>query len=1124
MKKKPLQIFVTILLFIATASYGQNKDWQLTNFKKGTDNISLNKLDRNNFSVFQFDIENFKLKLINAPLRRESNGQSNTIIDFPDVSGKLQQYRIVETSVFSSEDNAEQHKNIKTYLGSRVDNSGTRVRFSVTQLGLNAMISEPGEDAYFIQPVTKVANGEYLIYNKNARQNSTETFECLTEDFDMSSRIVESANLRRDANDQLLRTFRIAMSVTQEYTNFWDDGNNGNGNNRADALAQMVSTLNRTNEVFEVDMAITFVLVDTVDDPAIDLIYSPTFPDPYGGDLNGDLQTNLTAVVGLADFDLGHLLAFGGNSGNAGCIGCVCENTVNPPMSEGKGSGWSRHSFLDNDGGPYMADFFDIDYVPHEIGHQMGALHTHAAADNNFVNFEPGSGTTIMGYAGITGVDDIQNHSDPYFHFGSINQILNNVASAPNNCAVTTAISNNPPVTDAGANYTIPRGTAFILKGGATDPDGSDALTYCWEQIDDGYTTRNDFTPTLTNGPLWRSRPPSTTPDRYMPILQRVLNGQLTESNPLESIDNTTWETVSTVGRDLNFALTVRDRSEAGGVGQTPQSDFDVMTVTVDGTSGPFVVTSQASNVSWYSGSTQTITWDVSGTDTGAVNTPTVNILLSIDGGQTFPFTLASDITNNGTADITVPFTGGDTSMARVIVEGNSNIFYAVNSSDFTIMTPDFTTTFTNTELDVCIPNSAVYNFTYNTFLGFIDTTTFSVTGLPSGASAVINPTSATADGTLGTVTINGIGGLAQGSYSFTFEGTSGGTTESVDLIMNVFTNSVNPAVLTSPSNGAIGTNSDVDLMWNGSPNTQDYFVEISTQSDFSTIFDSATVQTTLYTVSGLSVSTAYFWRVTASNLCNVASPSSVFNFTTPTIICNTYSASDVPISILETGNAVDNYTSVINVGTNELISDVNVTINIEHAWNNDLDIFLISPTGTIVELSTDNGNDGDDNYTNTVFDQEAATSITAGSSPFTGIFIPEGDLSTLFGETSAGTWTLSVDDDFGGADGGTILEFTLELCLDNTLSTEVLDNEDFTFSVYPNPNDGEFNVRFENPISDTIKISVFDIRGRRIFENSFTANSDFNQAVKLNTIQSGMYLVTVSDGTNKATKKIVID
>lgn len=1106
-------LVLALFLSVSIAS-AQNSAWQEISKTTRIETVSLDGLDQNHFSLFQFNIENFKSQLQSAPLRHQSGGQSNIIVDFPNIDGKLEQFRIVETQIFSTEDNAAQHPGIKTYLGSSIENPGTRVRFSVTPLGMNAMISQPGIEPYFIQPVTKVSNGQYLIYNKSARYESQQTFECLTEDLGITKEEIESSVLSRDANDQILRTYRIAISVTQEYTGFWDDGNNANGIDRQDALAQVVSTLNRSNEVFEVDMAITFQLVDTVDDPALDIIYSPSFPDPYGANLNAGLQANLTATVGESDYDIGHLFDFGGNNGNAGCIGCVCEN--------GKGSGFSSHSFLDNDGGPYFADFFDIDYVPHEIGHQMGANHTWSFnSEGTGVNAEPGSGTTIMGYAGITGPNDVQDHSDPYFHYYSILQISNNVASAPNNCAATTAITNNPPVADAGANHTIPRGTAFVLRGAATDPDGGDVLTYTWEQIDNGITTNGSFGPNKTTGAVWRSRPPSTSPDRYMPFLERVLNGQLTESNPVETVDNSSWETVSNVSRTLNFALTVRDRSEAGGVGQSPQSDFDTMTVTVDGNTGPFAVTSQTTNVTWDAGSVQTVTWDVAGTDGGAVNTPTVNILLSVDGGQTFPFVMASNVPNDGTHDVTVPLTGGDTTTARVIVEGNNNIFYAVNSTNFSIQESEFVVTLDTTTLDVCQPSDAVYNYTYNTFLGFTDTTNFAITGLPAGLSAVISPSSASADGTTGTVTISGTQNVATGTYPLVFEATSGAITSTVNFDLNIFNDTITPVTLTTPANTAIDVSAEVEFMWNASSNAQDYFIEIATDNGFTSIVDNATVQTTSYTSGALGANTLYYWRVTASNLCGSANASSVFSFTTANLTCDTF-IDDVQqtISPVGSGNTV---ISTITVDDDFPITDVNVTLNITHTWAADLEITLTSPQGTSVDLIFDEGGSGD-NLIDTTFDQEGTDgSITNASPPFTGSFLPEGDLSTIYGETSGGDWILTIVDD-ANQDGGTFDSFELFLCVQGSLSIEESELNETAFIIYPNPNQGEFNIEMNSNGLDDVKISVHDVRGRRIFNNNYQGSPSFNQTINLGNVQAGVYLVTVEDGLKKATKRIVVE
>ncbi|APY08248.1 hypothetical protein BWZ20_08020 [Winogradskyella sp. J14-2] len=1097
-----ISFFLTVFSVIAQQNY-----WQKTIKANLEENEESNTINSKLGKIFQLNIEEFKAQLVKVPLRSYSN-ETKTRVYLPNIKGDLEEFMVVEAPVLS-EALSVMYPNIKTYLGFSSRRPGVRARFSVTPQGLQAMITYPNESMNLIVPVSKGDTSSYIVYSRDARRQNIKDFNCLTEDEFFTAKANEVYN--KDANDQILRTFRIAISTTGEYTNFWDDGNAGNGNAQEDALAQVVATLNRSNEVFEVDMAVTFTLVS-----GTEIIYPNAASDPYTGAFNSQLQSTLTTNIGEANYDIGHLFNFGGNNGNAGCIGCVC-------VDGQKGSGFSSHSFLDNDGGPYMNDFFDIDYVPHEIGHQMGANHTWSfSSEGTGVNAEPGSGTTIMGYAGITGGNDIQDHSDAYFHYYSILQILNNLNTRT--CWVGSAISNNPPNADAGLDYTIPNGTAFVLKGNATDADSGDVLTYTWEQIDNGITTTNNFGPNKTSGAVWRSRPPSISPDRYMPIIERVIAGQLTETNPVETVDNSSWETVSNVGRILNFALTVRDRSEGNGIGLTPQSDYDTMTVTVDGSSGPFTVTSQTTNETWDVGSTQTVTWNVAGTDTGNVNTPTVNILLSTDGGFTFPFVMASNVPNDGSHDVTVPATGGDSSALRVKVEGNNNIFYAINATNFTLQESEFVLNVDDASIDVCEPDNAVFTFTYNTFLGFSGTTTFSTTGLPTGTNATFSPASASANGTVVTATITGIGALSSGNYTFSIVGTSGSVVKTTTVEFNVFNANLGTLNLLTPVDGATDVFADNAVFtWEADPNAISYEIEIATDIAFTNIVADSIVNSPTFTANTLNIATEYFWRVRALNDCGQGSYSQA-SFTTANIACNSYAATDLPIDILETGNGTDNYTSVINVPIDEVITDVNVTITISHGWNNDLDIFLVSPSGTTVELSTDNGNDDDDDYISTVFDQEAATAITSGTSPFTGTFIPEGDLSTLYGQMSAGVWTLSVDDDFGFADGGQITDFTLELCTQQTLSIIDAEIRDNTFSIYPNPNTGEFSVAIRNPISDKISINLYDINGRSIYSKIFSSFYDFKASIALKNVQSGVYLIEVIDGANRTTKKLIVD
>lgn len=1009
MRTKLHYVLSISMLLVMFSSVAQQSYWQSTSNTNAERAGKLTNLDQEFYQTYQLNLDAFKQELIGTPLRGTNSNASNNVVYLPNEKGELEPFRVLEAPVLSQE-LSQQYPEIKTYIGFSLTTPGGRARFSVTPQGLQTMLSYPDRPTSFTVPITKGNSAEYIAYTRNAKITSVKDFECSTTDEFLP--ISDQGLSGRDANDQTLRTFRIAISTTGEYTNFWDDGNAGNGDAQQDALAQVVSTLNRNNEVFEVDMAVTFTLVS-----GTEIIYPDAASDPYTGALNGQLQATLTNVIGEANYDVGHLFAFAGNNGNAGCIGCVC-------VDGQKGSGFSSHSFQDNDGGPYMSDFFDIDYVPHEIGHQMGANHTWSfQSEGTGVNAEPGSGTTIMGYAGITGPNDVQDHSDPYFHYYSIQQILNNLVTRT--CWVGTAITNNPPVADAGNDYTIPRGTAFVLRGAATDPDGGDALTYTWEQIDDGVTTTGNFGPNKTTGAVWRSRPPSASPDRYMPFVERVIAGQLTETNPLETVDNSSWETVSDVTRVLNFALIVRDRSEANGTGQNPQSDFDTMAVTVDGAIGPFVVTSQTTNETWDAGSTQTVTWDVAGTDGGGVNTPTVNILLSVDGGLTYPFTMASDVPNDGSHDVTVPVTGGDSSTARVKVEGNNNIFYAINSTNFSIQESEFVLNVADTSVDVCSPADVVFNFTYNTFLGFTGTTTFSATGLPAGTTAVFSPTSASADGTAVTVTISGIGSLAVGNYPITLVGTSGAIVKSTDVEFNVFDTNLATLNLTAPLDGATDIPADNAVFtWDADPNATAYEIDVATDAGFTNIVAGTVVNSNTFTATTLNITTQYFWRVRSVNDC-ASGPYSSASFTTANISCNVYNSTDTPLAIPDNNGLGAN--SVINIGTATSITDVNVTVNITHTWDSDLIITLIGPDGTQVVLSNRNGDDGD-NYVDTVFDSDAANPIAGGSAPFTGTFTPDGDLSVYNGTISAGDWTLNVSDN-AFFDTGGIDSWSLEIC-----------------------------------------------------------------------------------------------
>ncbi|MDB9721388.1 GEVED domain-containing protein, partial [Winogradskyella sp.] len=412
----------------------------------------------------------------------------------------------------------------------------------------------------------------------------------------------------------------------------------------------------RVNGIYETDFNVTLQLIATTDA----VIYTSTTSDPYGNTTSGynsQLQNTLTSVIGEANYDIGHLFANLQSNGNAGCIGCVCVNGQ-------KGSGWTSHVVPEGDP-------FDVDYVAHEMGHQFGGNHTWTFGGNEGANaqMEPGSGSTIMGYAGITGPTDVQSNSDPYFHARSIEQVTNYIKTT--SCQTNTNTGNNVPIVNAGLNYTIPRGTAFVLEGSATDADSGDALSYCWEQYDENNAASTNPSVNATSGVAFRSFNPTSDSERYFPRLATVKTG----------VTSWQWEAVPNVARNLNFRLTVRDNQAGGGT-----NNSDDMRVTVNGTAGPFVLNSPNTNVTWDAGTSQTVTWNVAGTTGNGVNAANVDIFLSTDGGDTYPITLATAVTNDGSHTIVVPNNQGNQN--RIMVRGSNNIFFDISNSNFTIGAP----------------------------------------------------------------------------------------------------------------------------------------------------------------------------------------------------------------------------------------------------------------------------------------------------------------------------------------------------------------------------------------------------------------------------------------------------
>jgi subtilisin-like proprotein convertase family protein len=646
------QLLALLLIFCCIATNAQtNVLWEKVNSVSAKKSGNIADQDKLYYKLN----ENLLIQKIAVSANTSKSAVSE--ITIPNADGVLERFVVWESSNFDPE-LQEKYPEIRAYQGRGLDDKTAKIHFSVAPIGVQTMVLRSDKESEFIEqnPENK---SEYVLFTSKNKDTS-KSLVCKTKDDKSSNNSAKTA--KAASNIKILKTFRLALSCTGEYTAFF-------GGTKAGALAGMNATMTRVNGIFERDLAVRLEIIPS----NLDVIFTDSTTDPYSnatagasGAWNLEIQKTLTSVIGNGGYDIGHLFGRSGGGGDAGCIGCVCQNPVSLTDQNAKGSAYTSPSNSIPQG-----DTFDIDYVAHEMGHQLGATHTFShEIEGTGTNVEPGSGSTIMGYAGVTNDYDIQNISDDYFAYTSILQIQDNLATK--SCPVSSPINNNPPVVSAGSDYIIPFNTPFILTGTGSDPDG-DIVTYCWEQNDSATTASGDNSiakPSKPDGPLFRSVLPTSSAVRYMPNFNSVLQNRLT----------TTWESVSSVARSLHFSLTARDNA----ILETPQTNTANMTVTVKATAGPFSVSSQdASDVTWQKGSFQAITWNVNNTNTlpGSNN---VNIKLSIDGGLTFPVILASNTPNDGSETITVPSDITATN-CRILIEPTANIYYALNSTPFAI-------------------------------------------------------------------------------------------------------------------------------------------------------------------------------------------------------------------------------------------------------------------------------------------------------------------------------------------------------------------------------------------------------------------------------------------------------
>lgn len=788
-------------------------------------------------AAYTLDRDGLAAELGKAP--REQNRTSRQhplVVSLPAPDGSFQRFELVDSPVMEAK-LAAAHPEIKTYAGKGIDDPTATIRADLTPLGFHASVRS-ANGAWYIDPYYHRDQSVYASYYArdltNAHGDLVER-----EDVEAAVHALEDEVAAAAANagpSVKLRTYRLALVTDPSYANFFGPEN---------VTAAKVTLVNRVTQIYEEETAIRLVLVNDTDKTNLNTPELATQPDgPCGAAAcftpaqlascgSGTLNRNrivLGQLVGASNYDVGHigLGVAGGGVAGLGVVG-----------GDGKARGCT--------GLPTpIGDYFAVDYVAHEIGHQFGANHTFNGTQHNCSggnrsaanSVEPGSGSSIMAYAGICRQDNLQPHTDPYWSQRSYTEITNYVTStrpginevqtislrdfdtdgdsftisyAGNESApivrgsnyttagikaaiegmpgwpagATVAVAafggsgalndtgfqvtfggtlagtnveqlaltnfvgasgfvgetakggaidnggftveeygNHAPVVSVPDTVTIPVRTPFSLTGSATDADG-DTVTYLWEQNDRGGLSGGSTAGTAlvdnikTNGPLFRvfgqaadvgpedtlkyhspgQNAVTTDPTRVFPDMAQILanntnakTGRCPDAPPPPtsgSASNLPPEllecyseflpTADWVGfnrdRTMHFKLTARDGR--GGIGSAE------VAVVLAPDAGPFLVTSQASAEAVAGGATQTVTWDVAGTDVAPVNVSHVKISLSVDGGATFPYVLVESTPNTGSATVTMPNVATD--KARIKIEAVGNIFFDVNDSDFTI-------------------------------------------------------------------------------------------------------------------------------------------------------------------------------------------------------------------------------------------------------------------------------------------------------------------------------------------------------------------------------------------------------------------------------------------------------
>lgn len=993
---------ILAFILISGISFGQNP------WKSVDENSILNKSNSereiipDRYSSFSLDFKMMSKSLLKAQKESFKQKTKGVQMDLPMPDGSLERFTFRESSCMSPVLSAK-FPEIKSYRGISETNPHLQARVDFGTMGFHAVIySEKGR--IFIDPYFSTPDEHYISYftKDHHPAEDQKPLACgvdshyIQSEAEKTSHTTPKSYYKSFGTPVTKRTYRMAIATTGEWGALFGTVEG--------VMSGIVTAVNRLNMIYENEISVKFELIDDNDQ----LIFLDGTTDPYvepslGTSLLGQNRTVLNNIVGSQAYDIGHVFTIRCTDvGGVANPGVVC--------MANKANGVSCV-------GTRNISAFMVDTGAHEIGHQFSGGHSwnncpgilEQKSENTA--YEPGSGSTILSYAGTCGNQNITSTNDDYFHVGNLSQFISFIENSAR-CADEELTDNHTPdiTLDIPSGLTIPIATPFELDGSATDEDG-DALTYNWEQMDTGPTSR--LGAPEGNAPSFRSYPPSTETYRSFPRLPFILGGigSNLEVLPLES-------------RDLTFRFTVRDNHPGAGITVWEELKFEA-----SDSAGPFRVTSQNSITFVEVGDTIDIEWDVANTDNDIINCQAVDIYLSLDNGDSFDIILAENVPNDGIESVVIP--NRLTNEGKVKVKARDNVFFQYNRSNIVIREPSapgFYIDVESNEYDVCVPDIVEIGINGTSFQAFDAPINLEVLdALPEGAEFSFENEQIASDGS--TALIVDLSNVSKTqSFSFTIEGTAENATPISQLItFNVTGTSFDDLELLSPLNGVSDLNQTPTFEWSAAENADSYTVLISSNPKFesgNTIEEPFLPDTSFLPSVILDNSSLYYWKVVSHNKC-ASTDSEINTFGTVSLDCKNYSAEDLPTNISFSGSVeVDGTARVFDTG---VVADINVTnIRGQHADAFELKGTLISPDGTHAVMF-DNVCFGGTDF-NIGFDSESPIDFECPLSSGKIVKPDTDDLSIFKGKDIDGEWIFRINDTQSG-DGGQFTSFDLEIC-----------------------------------------------------------------------------------------------